>query len=118
MAYDVSGAVPAAPTQDERTMSLLAHLGGIVAGFIPALVIYLTKGNESTFVKDQAREALNFQITLILAYVASFVLMLILIGFLLLFVVWAGSIALMIIAGIQANNGQAYRYPVNLRLVK
>lgn len=113
-----SAAVPAVPSSDERTMSMLAHLGGIVAGFIPALVIMLTKGNESPFVRQQSVEALNFQITLIIAYVVSFVLMFLLIGLILLPLVWIGSIVLMIMAGVKANTGEPYAYPINLRLVK
>jgi uncharacterized protein len=108
----------AIPTSDERTMAVLAHALGIVAGFIPALVIMLTKGNDSTFVRAQAVEALNFQITLILAYLVSGISMILLIGFLLLPVVMIGSIVLMIMAAIAVNNGQDYRYPFALRLVK
>jgi uncharacterized Tic20 family protein len=117
MTYEPPGPVPAGPSPDERTMSMFAHLGGILFGFIPALVIYLTKGKESAFVKDQAREALNFQITLVIAYAVSFILVFVLIGVLLMAVVWAGSLALMIIAGLKSNAGEAYRYPVTLRLV-
>ena len=118
MSYETPGTLPAGPTSDERTMSMLSHLGGIILGFIPALVIYLTKGNESAFVKDQSREALNFQITVAIAYVVSTVLMIVLIGFLLFLVVWIGSLVLMVMAGLAANKGEAYRYPINIRLVK
>lgn len=97
---------------------MLGHLGGIIIGFIAPLIVMLTKGNESAFTRDQAVEALNFQITVILAYVVSWVLTIVLIGFLLLFAVWIGSLVLMIMAGIAANKGQAYRYPFALRLVK
>lgn len=117
MTYETPGPVPAGATPDERTMSMFAHLGGILFGFIPAVVIYLTKGKESAFVQDQAREALNFQITLVIAYAVSLILVFVVIGFFLIPLVWAGSIALMIIAGLKSNAGEAYRYPVNLRLV-
>ena len=108
----------AAPTSDERTMAMLAHLGGILFGFIPALVIYLIKGNESRFVKEESAEALNFQITVAIAYVAAGILIIALIGLLLLPIVWIGSVVLAIVGGLQANKGQSYRYPVNLRFVK
>jgi uncharacterized Tic20 family protein len=114
----VSGAFPAVPTSDEKTMSLIAHAGGILFGFVPALVVYLTKGTESEYVKAEAREALNFQITLAIAYVVSTVLIIVLIGFLMILAVWLVSIVLMIMAAIAANNGQSYRYPINLRLIK
>ena len=111
-------AYPALPTSDEKTMSMLAHAGGIFFGFIPALVIYLTKGNESPYVTEEAKEALNFQITLVIAYVVSTVLVIVLIGLLMLLAVWVASMVLMIMAAIAANNGTAYRYPVNIRLIK
>ena len=111
-------AYPAVPTSDEKTMSMLAHAGGIFFGFLPALVIYLTKGNESPYVKEEAKEALNFQITLAIAYVISTVLIIVLIGLLMMLVVWVASVALMIMAAVAVNNGNAYRYPINIRLIK
>ena len=111
-------AYPAIPTSDEKTMSMLAHAGGIFFGFLPALVIYLTKGNESAYIKEEAKEALNFQITLAIAYVVSTVLIIVLIGLLMMLVVWVASVALMIMAAIAVNNGNAYRYPINIRLIK
>jgi uncharacterized Tic20 family protein len=114
----VSGSGLAVPTSDEKTMAMIAHGGGVVAGFIPALIIYLTKGTESAWVKEQALEALNFQITVAIAVAASFVLMFVLIGLLLLPVVLLASLVFSIMGAIAANNGQAYRYPVTLRLIK
>jgi uncharacterized Tic20 family protein len=109
---------PAIPTSDEKTMGMLAHAGGIFFGFLPALVIYLTKGNESSFVKEESKEALNFQITLAIAYVISTVLIIVLIGLLMMLVVWVASVAFMIMAAIAVNNGKSYRYPINIRLIK
>ena len=108
----------AVPSSDEKTMSLIAHAGGIFFGFLPALIIYLTKGNESAFIKEESREALNFQITLAIGYVVSTVLMIVLIGFLTALAIWVGSLVLMIMAAVAVNNGQSYRYPINIRLVK
>ena len=97
---------------------MLAHVGGILIGFLAGLIVMLTKGKESDFVRDQAVEALNFQITVAIAWFVSFILIFVLIGFLLIFVVGIGSLVLMIMAGIAANNGQRYRYPINIRMVK
>ena len=119
MTLDPSAAgMPAVPTSDDRTFSMFAHLGGIVAWFIPALVIMMTKGNESPFVRAQAIEALNFQITLTIGWFAAFILSFLLIGLIFFPILWIGGLVLMIMAGIAANKGEAYRYPVNLRLVK
>ena len=108
----------AGAASDARQMAMFAHLGGIIIGFIAPLIIMLTKGNEDAFVKDQAVEALNFQITLAIAYVVSSVLIFVLIGLLLLPIVWIVSIVLSIMGGMAANRGEAYRYPFALRLVK
>ena len=108
----------AVPSSDARTWAMLAHLGTILLGFIAPLVVMLTKGNEDAFVKDQATEALNFQITLIIGYVASFILMFVLIGILTFFLLIVCAYVFAIIGGIKANKGEAYRYPFALRLIK
>lgn len=112
------GSDPANLTSDEKTWAMLAHIGGIVIGFLAGLIVLLTKGKESEFVRDQAVEALNFQITLIIAYIVSSILVLLLIGILMIIVVFIGSLVLMVMAGIAANNGVRYRYPINIRMVK
>jgi len=70
------------------------------------------------FVDDQGKEALNFQITVFIAALISGVLTFVLIGLLLLPIVVIGWIVLSIMAGIKANNGETYRYPWTLRLIK
>ncbi|MBS0193255.1 MAG: DUF4870 domain-containing protein [Proteobacteria bacterium] len=106
--------------QDQKQMAMLAHLLGIVAGFIPGLVIWLMNKDkpDAAFVNDQAKEALNFQITMVIAYVASSALMLILIGFLLVPLLILANLILCIMAGMKANEGVEYRYPFALRLIK
>lgn len=106
--------------QDQRTMALLAHILGIFTGFIGSLIIWLVnKDNpEKGFVTDQAKEALNFQITLIIASFVSGILTLVLIGFLMLAAIGIANLVLCILAAMKANNGEAYRYPFALRLIK
>jgi uncharacterized protein len=106
------------PTSDEKTMAMLSHILTLVAGFIPPLVIWLVKKDESKFVSDNAKESLNFIITLAIGYCIAFVLMFILIGMFLIFVLWIAQLVLVIIATIKTNEGKVYRYPINLRLIK
>lgn len=106
------------PTSDDRTWAMIAQVGGIVVGFLAGLIVMLTKGKESDFVRRHAVEALNFQITVAIAYIVSLILTIVVIGLLLLPIVFIGSLVLMIMAGIAANNGQEYRYPINIRIVK
>ena len=103
---------------DERTWSMFAHLGGIVLGFIAPLIVMLVQGEKSPTVRRQSVEALNFQITIVIAYVVAFVLSLLLIGLLLIPLIWVATLVFCILAGMAANRGEDYRYPVSLRLVK
>jgi uncharacterized protein len=111
-------------TRDERNWATLSHLLALVgyAGFpfanvIAPLIIYLMKKDEPPFVADQARESLNFQISVCIYLLISGILVLVLIGLLLLAVVWVAGAILTIIASVKAANGVAYRYPLTLRLI-
>lgn len=105
---------------EEKMWSLLAHLGGILFSFVAPLVIWLVFKGRGPFLEDQAKEALNFQITVAIAYVASWILTGVTFGVLsfLPFVVGIAALVFCILAGVAANKGQWYRYPVTLRLVK
>ncbi len=105
-------------TSDETMWSMLAHIGGIVLGFLAPLIVMLTKGNESAFTKDQSVEALNFQITLAIGWIAASVLSAVLIGLFLYPVLFILNIVFCVMAGMAANKGETYRYPFALRLVK
>ena len=107
-------------SQEDRTLALLTHLSGIILSFIVPLVIWLINKDKADkdFLNDQAKEALNFQITVLIGYVISTILMAILIGALLMLVVWVANLILCILAGVKANEGVAYRYPFALRLIK
>lgn len=106
------------PSSDERTMAILSHLLTIFFGFIPPLIIWLIKKDESKYVSEHAKESLNFQITIFLAYIVAGILVCLFIGVILLFVVWAISIIFAIMATIEANNNKIYKYPFCLRLIK
>ena len=97
---------------------MLAHLGAIILWFIAPLVVLLIQGDKSQFTRRHAVESLNFQITLTIAHIISFILWFVIIGIFFTFVLIVGGLILMIIAGVKANNGEDYRYPVNIRLVK
>ena len=107
-------------SQDDKTMGMIAHLSGIVAGFIGPLVIWLINKDKTDkdWLIGQAKEALNFQITLVIAYIIAGVLMFVLIGMLLIPVIVIANLVLCIMAGMKANNGEDYRYPFALRLIK
>jgi len=105
------------PTQEDRNKGMLAQLLGLFAGIIGPLIIYLIKKDESPFVRHHASEALNFNITLLIGMMISLPLMLVLIGFLTFFVIAIAGMVFQIIASIAANNGEWYRFPINIRMV-
>jgi uncharacterized Tic20 family protein len=112
-----------APTQDEKTWGMLAHLSALIAGmvglpFLGPLIVMLTKGKESPWVEAQAKEALNFQITVTIALFVAAATICLAIGVVLLPLVGLAALVLTILGGIKANNGEMYRYPATLRLVK
>jgi uncharacterized Tic20 family protein len=107
-----------AATQDDKTMAMLAHLGGILFGFLAPLIVWLIKKDQSPFVEDQAKEALNFQITLMIGYVIGGATTMVCIGFVILPVVWLVGLIFGIIGSMAAYKGEAYRYPFNIRLIK
>jgi uncharacterized protein len=112
------------PSADAKQWAMFAHLAGLAGYVIPfgsilgPLIIWQIKKNEFAFVDDQGKEALNFQITVAIAAVVCFVLMFVLIGLLLLPILLIGDLVFLILAAIAANNGQAYRYPISIRLIK
>lgn len=110
----------AAASQDDRTIAMLTHLSGIILGFIVPLVVWLVHKDrpEKGYLVDQSKEALNFQLTLLIGYIIGIVLTVILIGALLNFLVWVVGIIFSIMAAMAVSRGEAYRYPFALRLVK
>lgn len=106
------------PTSDERTMAILAHVLTLVCGFIAPLIIYLIKKNDSKFASEHAKESLNFQITMFLAFMVSFILWIILIGILITWVLGIAMLVLVIIATIRASENKLYRYPFCIRFIK
>jgi uncharacterized protein len=111
---------PASVSQEDKTLAMLTHLSGIILSFIVPLIIWLTNKDKADkgFLNDQAKEALNFQITLLIIYVVGTILTVILIGALINLVAWLACIILSILAALKANEGVAYRYPFALRLIK
>lgn len=105
------------PSSDEKNIATVTHLGGTVFFFIPALIVWLLKKDDSAYIADQSREALNFQITVLIAMLAANILIWLLIGLVLIPIVWLANIVFCIIAAISTSKGETYRYPICLRLI-
>jgi uncharacterized protein len=97
----------------------LSALAGLVIGlnWLGPLIVYLVKKDEHPFIADQSREALNFNLSVFIYIIASAILIILVVGLLLLPAVAIAWLVLTIIAAVRANNGEAYRYPLTIRLV-
>ena len=121
---------------EERGWAMAAHLCGLlwVLGsggliFLPfgglvlftilgPLIILLSKGQSMPFVAAQAKESLNFQITVWLLGLVFALLAIVLVGFVFLWILGIVNLSLVVIAAIRVSDGTPYRYPFCLRLVK
>jgi uncharacterized Tic20 family protein len=128
----LSGALP----PEQRTWGMLAHLSSLLGGlltaafgggwgcFIGPLVVWLVKKDTMPFVDDQGKEALNFNITVAIAFLVLLVLSVVTfgIGLVIAIPLWViigiAWLVLTIVASIKANEGVRYRYPFTLRLIK
>ena len=111
---------------DEKTWALVSHFGGAAGmllgagagGWLPPLIALLAKGNTSPTVRAHAVAALNFQILWSVVGIIGWVLTCAVIGV----VIWLAAMALGIIfgiiAGMKANEGQFYKYPMSLNIIK
>jgi uncharacterized Tic20 family protein len=116
------------PTNDDKTYALIAHWGGAAGvfigggflGWVGPLIAYLAKGNQSPTVRAHAVSALNFHITWAIAYAVSFVLAIVTCGFLFFvpLLVWVVPLVFGIIGGVKAGNGEFYRYPMSIQMIK
>lgn len=105
------------PTANDKNIAVLTHLGGMLFSVLPGLIVWLMHKDDNPFIGEQAREALNFQITVLIAYMAAYVLVFLLIGLLLLPLIWLANLLLCIVAAVKVSKGENFRYPVALRLI-
>ena len=99
-------------------MAILSHILALVANIIGPLIIYLIKKDESEYVREHAKESLNFQLSMMILALVSIPLTLIIIGAFMLMAIGILSLVCIIIASIRASDNKLYRYPLNFRLIK
>lgn len=111
-------------SQEVRQWAMFCHFAaffGLIFPFgnlIGPLIVWQIKKDLHPFINDQGKEALNFQISVALAAILCFLLMVVVIGFPLLALLSVAAVVLSVIGGIKANEGQLYRYPFSWRLVR
>jgi uncharacterized Tic20 family protein len=112
------------PSAEVRQWAMLCHFAAFFGLIFPfgnllgPLILWQIKKETDPFIDAQGKEALNFQITVAIAAMICFLLMVVIIGFPLLVLVGVGALVLTVIGGVKANDGIAYRYPFTWRLIK
>ncbi|MBA2272218.1 MAG: DUF4870 domain-containing protein [Chthoniobacterales bacterium] len=108
-----------------RTWTALCHASALLGVFlhfpghvIPPLVVWLLKRDESPEIDAHGKEALNFQISMLIYNAIAAVFCIVLIGFLILPVLWILNAVFVIIAAIKASDGELYRYPLTIRFIQ
>ena len=111
-------------SQEERNLAVFCHLGPLAGVLLPVfgsilipLIIWLVKRDESDFIKHHGREALNFQLTMILAFIAAFVLVFVIIGIPLLIGLVLFELIILIVAAVKTAEGRFYRYPFCIQFI-
>ena len=118
------------PSHDEKNWAMACHLSALAGYltffgfFVGPLIVWLVKKDEYPLVDDQGKEALNFNITVGIIFLALLLLSIVTLGIGLIvaiplwIIIGIAWLVLTIIAAIKANQGIAYRYPLTLRLIK
>lgn len=118
----ITGSQP--PDKDAKLWGMLCHISALAGCIFPLgnilgpFVCWLVKKNEYPFVDDQGKESMNFQITVTIAMVICIPLMFVCIGIPLAIAIGIAALVLVIMGAVKANEGEAYRYPWALRLIK
>ncbi|GAB3388712.1 DUF4870 domain-containing protein [Humibacter soli] len=119
------GARPLDPANEKMWAMLINLGGGIIAfisyatlAFLPALIGFLILKDRGPFVRESTKNALNFQLTLLIAVIVGWITAFIFIGFLILLAAWVVNIVFSIIAAVHSNRGEVYRYPMTIQFIK
>ena len=114
------------PNKDQKMWAMFCHLAGLArfvapvpfAGIIAPLVVWQIKKDEHPFVDRNGKEAVNFQISMAIYLLVAILLIFVVVGIFLLPAVAVFNIVFLIIAGVKANNGEHYEYPMTIRFIK
>lgn len=96
-------------------LGVLLHFPGHLLG---PLILWLVKRDESPELNAHGKEAVNFQISMLIYNAIAAIFCLILVGFVFLVVLWILNAIFVIIAAIQASDGKFYRYPMTIRFIQ
>ena len=112
------------PDSNEKMVATFSHLGIVAGTIVPfgsvlsPLILWMVYKDKSEYVAYHAKEALNFQLTMLIGFVASAILIFVVIGIPLLIVLAIVDLVFCIIAAMRANEGERYSYPYTFRFIK
>ena len=124
MSVPPESVVPTPPvaggSAEDRNLAMLTHLSGIILGFIVPLIVWLVNKENAgkSYLTAEAKEALNFQVTILIGYVICWILSFVLSGLLLLPLLWIVNLVFCILAAMAVSSTGTYRYPFALRRIK
>lgn len=110
--------------KDERNWAMLCHLSALAGFVIPfgaiigPLIVWLIKKDEMPLVDAHGKKSLNFQLTLLIAYVVCFILMFVVIGVILLPLVAIFALIMVVVAAIKTNDDKEFTYPLTINFIK
>ena len=96
-------------------LGVILHFPGHLLG---PLIVWLAKRDDSPEIDAHGKEALNFQISMLIYNLVAAVFCLVLVGFIFLAILWVLNAIFAIIAAIQASDGKFYRYPATIRFIQ
>ena len=103
--------------KEAKNMAMLCHLLGMM-GFFAPLVIWLNEKDKYEFVNQHGQAAMNYQISIIIYYLASWMLCFILIGIPMLVALIIMHIVFVIMGTVKAGKGKPWQYPIAIRFLK
>ncbi|KTF13770.1 DUF4870 domain-containing protein [Pseudoalteromonas sp. H105] len=115
---------PVIADKEQRTWAMLCHLSALAGFIVPMgsvigpLIVWLIKKEDMPLVAEHGRKALNFQITMLVAYIVCFILMIVAVGAILLPIVAIFSFVMVVIGAIKTNDGKPFSYPFSINLIK
>jgi len=118
-----TGTPPPVTGKDENMWGMFCHLSALIGFIIPfgnviaPLVIWSLKKDEYPLVADQGKEAINFQISMTIYFIAAIILIFVAVGLLLLPILALVDLIFIVIAAVKANEGEKYRYPLAMRFI-
>jgi uncharacterized protein len=115
---EYGGAAQPMNPNDEKMWATIIHILGIFFSFLPSLIGYLVLKDRGPFIREHTKNALNFQLTMLIAWIIGYILLFVIVGVFVIIAIYVVTIIFSIMAAIAANKGQNYIYPLSIKFIK